>query len=93
MVLPQMRWFLDNKPTLEQWRANMVDAMQSHFTFLDYLKEDFKAIDLLFAFLGIATAFGMVSKATMAHRMALAQMQIDARRAARGEAKGDEAAQ
>ena len=42
MVVPQMRWFLDNKPTLEQWRTNMVGALQIHFTFVDYLKEDFK---------------------------------------------------
>ncbi|MFO1031598.1 MAG: hypothetical protein U1F60_10990 [Planctomycetota bacterium] len=92
MYLPQMQWFLENKPNLEQWRANMVDTMQSQYTFLEYLKEDFNPIDILFAFLGIATAFGMVSKATMAHRMAIAQMQIEARRATRG-AKGDDAAE
>ena len=92
-VVPELQWFLDTKPTLEQWRSRAVDSMMEHASFVDYLKADFQPADILFAFLGIATAFGMVSKATMAHRMALAQLQIDARRAARGEAKGDEAAQ
>ena len=90
-VVPHMRWFLDNEPTLEQWRGNMVEAAQSQFTFVDYLKADFKPIDLLFAFLGIATAFGMVSKATMTHRMAVAQVQIEARRATRQAKDGDAA--
>lgn len=83
-VAPQLQWFLDNKPTQQQWIDHTVDSMMVHASFLDYLKNDFHPADILFAFLGIATAFGMVSKATMAHRMALAQMQIDARRAARG---------
>lgn len=91
-VVPELQWFLETMPNLEQWRSRVVDSRMEHVSFVEYLKRDFHPADILFAFFGIATAFGMVSKATMAHRMALAQMQIDARRAARGAAKGDDGA-
>jgi len=90
-VVPELQWFLDTKPTLEQWRSRAVDSMMEHASFVEYLKEDFHPADILFAFLGIATAFGMVSKATMMHRMVVAQLQIEARRASRQAKDGDAA--
>ena len=40
---------------------------------MDYLREDFSIIDLLFIGLGIATAFGMVHKNTIAMQIAARQ--------------------
>lgn len=81
-----MRDFLAKQPTLEQWRDQLVERATSEASFVEFLKDDFSPYDLLFAFLGVATAFGMISKATMAHRMAIAQQQIEARRAAKAAA-------
>lgn len=82
-----MQDFLAKQPPLEQWRSQLVDRATSEASFLEFLKDDFSPYDLLFAFLGVATAFGMISKATMAHRMAIAQQQIEARRAAKAAAE------
>lgn len=81
-----MQDFLANQPTLDQWRSQLVEHTAREASFLEFLKAAFHPLDLLFAFLGIVTAYGMITKATMAHRMAVAQQQIEARRAAKAAA-------
>ena len=63
-----LEWFHANKPTLQEWRAHEQPAVEDwvaeNYTFIDYLKGDFHLFDILFVILGLATAFGLVSRHT-----------------------------
>ena len=65
---PMLEWFHANKPTLQEWRAHEQPAVEDwvaeNYTFIDYLKGDFHLFDILFVILGLATAFGLVSRHT-----------------------------
>jgi hypothetical protein len=69
----RLRRFAAENPDLETFRSQVADEIHAELTFFDYLKNDFHVADILFAALGIATAFGLVSKATMARQMAILQ--------------------
>ncbi|QDU86240.1 hypothetical protein Pla163_33910 [Planctomycetes bacterium Pla163] len=59
-VAPRLEFFADESPTLEEWHA--FEAAFFPAMSFEFFKDSFSAIDLLFAFLGISTAFGLVSK-------------------------------
>ena len=84
---PTLDWVHDNKPTLEKWRAyeqRKVEAMiAEEFSFFAYLKNDFNYLDILFIVLGLATAFGIVSRHTM-------ELRSEARRRLRDERQSEE---
>jgi hypothetical protein len=69
----RLRWIAATKPDLAQWRDHFREHVASRTSFVDYLKEDFHPADVLFVVLGIASAFGLVSKATMQKRVAARQ--------------------
>lgn len=81
----ELRSFAERKPTLDQWRDEVKEQVRDEASFFDYLREDFHPYDVLFVVLGVMTAFGMVSKATAALRLA-------AQQAARAEAEAAAAA-
>lgn len=55
--------FTDPDYTYEQWRDEQLTAMRSSIDLWALLREDLSAIDILFALLGISTAFGIVHRA------------------------------
>jgi hypothetical protein len=73
--------FAQRKPTLEQWREQWRAEFSDGRSFVDYLKGDIQPMNILFVLLGIASAFGLVQKATVAMRVA-------ARQALRAEREG-----
>lgn len=81
-----LRQFHAAQPTLDQWRDQIRGQITAEASFVDYLKDDFHPADLLFAGLGIASAFGLVSKAT-------ARLRLIARQVARAEREAAEAEQ
>lgn len=83
---PKLRQFHSQQPTLDQWRLQVGDEMRAEASFVDYLREDFHVLDLLFVFLGLSTAYGMVAKATELRLAAARQA-----RAAAAEAPVDDA--
>jgi hypothetical protein len=74
---PKLRAFHSQQPTLEQWRQGIGDEIRAEASFVDYLREDFHVLDILFVFLGLSTAYGMVARATEARRTA-AQRELPA---------------
>ena len=87
---PGMEKFMKEQPSREEWlewnRADVEGFFAENFTFMDYLRDDFNVWDLLFLGLGIATAFGMVHKHTIA-------LQVEARRELRSEHEEEPEAQ
>lgn len=87
---PDLVKFAKEQPTREQWieqqREVVEEVFAEEYTFLDYLKEDFSPIDILFAVLGLATAYGMVHRRTI-------ELQVEAREQIRAERAAEEAAQ
>ena len=72
----RLRWIDTTKPDLAQWREHESEEITSRASFVDYLKEDFRPVDVLFVLLGVASAFGFVSRATT-------RLRVEARRVAR----------
>jgi hypothetical protein len=66
----RLRWIATTRPDAAAWRADMRERAQAELSFVDYLKDDFHPADILFALFGIASAFGLVSKATTQRRVA-----------------------
>tara|TARA_R110002096_G_scaffold16264_54_gene55788 strand:+ start:1030 stop:1782 length:753 start_codon:yes stop_codon:yes gene_type:complete len=79
---PDLDRFAAEQPSREVWteskRTIVEESIAENFTFMDYLREDFNLFDILFIGLGIATAFGMVHKHTLA-------LQVEARQNMRGD--------
>lgn len=67
-----LSWVDASKPDVAAFRARLRADMLAQISFVDYLKEDFHVLDVLFAFLGVSTAFGMVKKAEQARMAAIA---------------------
>lgn len=78
---PRLEWFSEADRTLEEWQAFEAGSISQHYGFVEYLKDDFHPLDILFVILGLATAFGMVSRHTTAMQVA-AREQIRAEREA-----------
>ena len=72
----RLRQFAAEKPSLDQWREQVRVDVTSGASFVTFLQDDFHPADILFVLLGVASAFGLVSKATV-------QLQVAARQAAR----------
>jgi hypothetical protein len=77
----ELHWLDAHKPTLDEWREHVREEITS-VSFVDHLQEDFHPLDILFAILGIATAFGLVSRRTT-------EMQVAARQAIREQHKAE----
>jgi len=58
---PLLAWMHASNPSLEQWRDRLVESLDTSID-LEVMKSSFSAIDLLFAFLGISTAYGLVMR-------------------------------
>ncbi|MBK9118091.1 MAG: hypothetical protein IPM18_00570 [Phycisphaerales bacterium] len=62
----QLRWIHEHQPTLAQWiehesREHRRELLSAH-SLVFMVREDLNPIDLLFAFLGVATAFGIARR-------------------------------
>lgn len=82
-----LRRFHAEKPTLEQMREQVVVEIVENTSFIEYLKDKFHPFDVVFVLLGIASAFGLVSRATQQLNMAalekvLAEREADQKAAA-----------
>ena len=86
---PLLRSFAADNPDLATFRTQLGDQIRSRVAFFDYLKEDFSPYDILFAILGIASAFGIVSKATQAKQAAILQLLHEEAEAAAAAAAAD----
>lgn len=91
-VGPHLSSFAAEKPSLDQWRASGREMVTDGYTFLVHLREDFHPLDILFAILGIATAFGIVQKATT-QMLVAARQRLRAEREAEAEAAAAEGAE
>jgi hypothetical protein len=80
-MAPKLVTMAREQPSLEQWREDIRKEFFGAASFFDYLREDFHLADILFVVLGIASAFGLVSKATAELRVA-ARQQLRAEREA-----------
>jgi len=90
---PYLESFIKEQPTREEWvesrRENIEAYMAENFTFMDYLRVEFSILDIVFAGLGLATAFGMVHKRTVElHREAREQLRVE--RAAQEEVEAED---
>ena len=83
---PRLEWLASADRTLEEWQAFEAGGIAERFGFVDYLKADFHPFDVLFLILGLATAYGMVSRHTTA-------LQVEARQRIRAEREAEEEAQ
>lgn len=79
---PRLRAFAEARPTVEQWREEQKAEIARHVSFVEFLKDDFHPLDIVFVLFGVATAFGMVSKATAAMQAAARQALREQREAA-----------
>lgn len=70
-----LSWIETAKPDAKAVRERLLADMTEQASFVEHLKEDFHPLDVLFAFLGVSTAYGMVRKAMHAR---LAAGQVDA---------------
>jgi len=94
---PRLIWFHENDPTLDEWRdyeaANLASKLgeqarraadlREQVSFVEYLRGALSPLDLLFAGLGLVTAFGLVSRHTInmrveAQRQIRAELELDA---------------
>ena len=78
---PALERFATNPPTLEAWREELRSEIAASYSFIDYLRYDLSMLDLLFAILGIVTAFSFVSRATTEMQVAARQEIREQRRA------------
>lgn len=62
--LPQLEKMARERPTFQQWQDQAVAEVATSGTAMEAVKEELSPIDILFALLGITTAFGMVMKAS-----------------------------
>jgi hypothetical protein len=69
----RLRAFAEARPTAEEWRDQQKAAVVEQITFLDVLLKNTHPLAFMFALIGIATAFGVVSKATATMRVAARQ--------------------
>ncbi len=81
----ELRSFAARKPSLEQWRDEVAAQFRDEASFVDYLREDFHPFDVLFVVLGVITAFGMLSKATVTLRAAAQAAEAEAAAAPAGD--------
>lgn len=89
-IAPYLQSMAEAEPSIEEWREHELDEIRSQVSLVDAVVEDFHALDLLFAFLGISTAYGLVMGATRNDAAALAQAARNERRKrARSEAAPD----
>jgi hypothetical protein len=86
VVAPRLNWLAESERTLADWRTFEAGNLQAQFGFVEYLKEDFHPLDILFVLLGLGSAFGIVSRHTTA-------MQVEAREQIRAEREAEAAAQ
>ncbi len=63
-VAPDLLSFTERNQTYPQWRNRIRMLMVADFSLIDTVTEDLDAIDLMFGFLGITTAFGVVMAAS-----------------------------
>ena len=93
-LLPMIEWFRDEQPSLEQWRDRQRGELEEYFaneySFVAYLKEDFHLFDIVFVILGLATAFGLVSRHTTDLQVAARQELRAEREAEQAEEEGEE---
>jgi len=82
-IVPDLVAFHETKPSLEDWRDSVTAEVVNEASFIESLKADFHPLDLLFVGLGIASAFGLVSRHT-------AELQVEARRQLRDERGEDD---
>ena len=80
-MAPRLVTMAREQPSFDQWREQVRKEFLGTASFLDFLREDFHLADILFVVLGIASAFGLVSKATAELRVA-ARQQLRAEREA-----------
>ncbi|MBL8751250.1 MAG: hypothetical protein JNK78_18985 [Planctomycetes bacterium] len=85
----RLRAFAEKPLSLDDWRDQIRSSAAADASFLEFLKDDAHPLDFVFALLGIATAFGMVQKATIAKQVAARQAMRAEREA--GEQNGDPA--
>ncbi|MFH0943760.1 MAG: hypothetical protein V2A76_01065 [Planctomycetota bacterium] len=73
--MPYLRQFEEEKPSFEAWRdrayASWRESVEAEVSLLEGVKESIGMLDLLFAFLGVSTAYGLVMSAT--NRQALVE--------------------
>jgi hypothetical protein len=64
--LPNMKEFLARNPPYGTWKSDMAEAFRQEIkgevSLFSAVTENLNAIDLIFAFLGVTTAFGMVNR-------------------------------
>jgi hypothetical protein len=58
---PFLAWMIANSPNEAQWRERMDSELDTSVD-IDQMKASFSAIDLLFAFLGVSTAYALVMR-------------------------------
>ena len=67
MTIPSLESLHTESPSFEQWQeqqfSGFARAVKAEFTLIDAVVENANHIDLVFIALGIATAFGICSKA------------------------------
>jgi hypothetical protein len=61
---PALREFHAAQPGFEEWKEGLTGAMQDQVPVMDIVVENLQGMDLLFALLGLTTAFGIVMGAT-----------------------------
>ena len=73
--------FNSEQPSIEEWHDQIRAEIFNEYTFGQYLADDFHALDILFALLGIATAAGMIIRHTKEQELALRQAIREQRKA------------
>jgi hypothetical protein len=67
-IAPHLIDLANRNPSFDVWRSDFVEmqvvAVNEQVSVIEIVKEDLGAMDLLFAFLGVSTAFGLVMGAT-----------------------------
>lgn len=90
---PRLAEFAAKQPSLEDLRAEEAQLIKSEYSFTDYLTDDFHPFDILFALLGIGTAFGLVQRHTTELMVAERQRIRDERDAEAAEAERAESSE
>lgn len=62
-VEPQLRQFHAEQPTFDVWLDGIIEQSVDEVSAVDLAMSELNAIDLLFLFLGVSTAYGLVVKA------------------------------
>lgn len=61
---PELRAFNQRQPSFEQWQDDALAALGDEEAATSMVMDELSAIDLIFALLGVTTAFGLVMSAT-----------------------------